>query len=310
MTRRGMSRALAPWSPMTDLGDIRALAVGGLVSTTDAVAAGLDRRALADLARRGELVRVSHGHYLVDPEVAPEQHHRLRAVASLRRLAGAGASHHTGLLLHQLPTFRADLTRVHVTSATERKRAPDGTHHWLRRSVVLEEISLGPHTVPVLPVATCVVQAGLLRGAESALVSADAALRAEVTTTDALASAVEEAAGYRGVRAVRRALEWADARHESPGESRTAFALHRLGHAFTPQVWIGNDRVDALLDEHPVVIEFDGRLKYATPADLVHEKRREDRIRARGYGFVRPDWGDLYDLMAFGRAIHRAISLR
>ncbi|WP_372430402.1 hypothetical protein [Janibacter melonis] len=102
-------------------------------------------------------------------------------------------------------------------------------------------------------------------------------------------------------------LAWADGRHETPGETRTGVCLHRLGLAYTPQVWIGQDRVDALLDDEPVVVEFDGALKYMDQDALVAEKIREDRIRSRGYGFVRLMWADLYDLGLVAARVRRAI---
>jgi hypothetical protein len=65
--------------------------------------------------------------------------------------------------------------------------------------------------------------------------------------------------------------------------------------------------------------EFDGRLKYAVPADasadeagavVWREKRREDRLRSAGYEVVRWTWADLHRpaelagrvLAAFARA--------
>ncbi|WP_232311813.1 hypothetical protein [Janibacter melonis] len=102
-------------------------------------------------------------------------------------------------------------------------------------------------------------------------------------------------------------LAWADGRHETPGETRTGVCPHRLGRAYTPQVWIGQDRVDALLDDEPVVVEFDGELKYTDQDALVAEKIREDRIRSRGYGFVRLMWADLYDLGLVAAWVRRAI---
>ena len=82
-----------------------------------------------------------------------------------------------------------------------------------------------------------------------------------------------------------------------------------LGIAATPQVRIpgSNAIVDFLLDDAPVVIEFDGRVKYGRGADeldpfgrrrsgqevLWQEKRREDRLRELGYEVVRVVWSEL-----------------
>ncbi|MCX6433100.1 MAG: hypothetical protein NTX29_10030 [Actinobacteria bacterium] len=48
-------------------------------------------------------------------------------------------------------------------------------------------------------------------------------------------------------------------------------------------------RVDVLWERSRLVGECDGRLKYAVADDLYREKRREDEIRALGYGVIR--WG-------------------
>lgn len=42
-------------------------------------------------------------------------------------------------------------------------------------------------------------------------------------------------------------------------------------------------------------MEFDGLLKYASPADVRAEKAREDRLRELGYEVVRLTWQDLAD---------------
>lgn len=62
-------------------------------------------------------------------------------------------------------------------------------------------------------------------------------------------------------------------------------------------------RVDLLIEELRLVIEFDGRAKYqrrtengrVTDADIVwSEKLREDRLRELGYEVVRLTWADLF----------------
>jgi very-short-patch-repair endonuclease len=170
-------------------------------------------------------------------------------------------------------------------------------------------VTIEGHEVACLPVATCIVESGCLGLAESALVSADAALASGATTQGDLDRALADAAGMRGIRELRRVLSWTDPLRESPGESRLAYSLHRLGYAFTAQVWIGQDRVDALLDDAPVVLEFDGALKYASQSDLVHEKWREDRIRAQGYEFVRRGWSNVGDLPSLDREIRSKVEL-
>lgn len=290
-----------------DLEALRAIARGGLVSTAQAEAAGIDRRELPVAARRGQLTNVSHGWYATETNPSPTRAHALRTVAAVLGCEGRAASHHSGLVLRDLPTFHAPLHTVRVVATTARRRPTKGVRVLPRRSIHVEQVPFGPHVVPCLPTATCIIQSGLAEPI-SGLVSADAALAARLIDRGDLDRALAEVVGHRGVRELRRVLEWADARHESPGESRMCHSLHRLGYDYDPQVWIGQDRVDGLLRAAPVVMEFDGALKYASKEDLLHEKRREDRIRARGYDFVRCDWNDVDDLPHLDARIRAAMA--
>ncbi|WP_188432348.1 hypothetical protein [Ornithinimicrobium tianjinense] len=98
---------------------------------------------------------------------------------------------------------------------------------------------------------------------------------------------------------VREVVAAADGRSESTGESRTRWLVRALGWACTPQVELRDEhgqfvaRVDLLLDDWRVVIEFDGAVKYTDPAVVFAEKDRERRIRDLGYEVVRLRWADL-----------------
>jgi very-short-patch-repair endonuclease len=54
-------------------------------------------------------------------------------------------------------------------------------------------------------------------------------------------------------------------------------------------------RVDFILRGTKVIIEVDGKVKYASgdPEVLWREKKREDALRALGYIVVRITWADL-----------------
>lgn len=92
-------------------------------------------------------------------------------------------------------------------------------------------------------------------------------------------------------------------RAESVGESRLRVLLADLPlPPATPQAEIRDAsgclvaRVDFLLPQWGIVIEFDGALKYggADGRDqLIAEKRREDRLRDLGFEVVRVSWTDL-----------------
>ena len=147
--------------------------------------------------------------------------------------------------------------------------------------------------------AIAVVQTALIGPPLSALYAADAALRARLFQPAHLDGALTRLTRHRGMAPARAVLVHADRRHESPGETRTAAILRALGYRATPQVELRRDGksywVDFLLEGSPVVIEFDGRVKYVDPAALWAEKRREDELRSWGYVVVRLTWGMLDD---------------
>jgi hypothetical protein len=135
------------------------------------------------------------------------------------------------------------------------------------------------------------------------LVPADAALHGGVATRDDLVRAVSILDRRPGVNRVRAALPLCDHRHESPGETLTAFVLRMLGYRVVPQFGVPGTgdwtprgqgyRADFGIVGSKVLVEFDGRVKYSSVATLWDEKQREDRIRSLGYEVVRVTWADL-----------------
>jgi very-short-patch-repair endonuclease len=83
----------------------------------------------------------------------------------------------------------------------------------------------------------------------------------------------------------------------------------------TPQVPIVDERgdfvarVDFLVNGTKVVVEFDGKVKYAAgdPKVLWLEKRREDRLRRLGYVVVRITWAQLERPGAVAAAVRAAL---
>lgn len=99
-----------------------------------------------------------------------------------------------------------------------------------------------------------------------------------------------------------RAVRDCDAGAESPLETMVRLLLIRWGYRVATQVVIrtpGGDfvgRVDLLLEDLGVVVEVDGRVKYAgrdATAVLLAEKRRESALTDLGYGVVRLEEADL-----------------
>lgn len=119
-------------------------------------------------------------------------------------------------------------------------------------------------------------------------------------------------AGWSWVR------EFADARSESPGESRARVLFEELG--FEPPTLqhrlylpgVGKVRLDFYWEGAGVVGEFDGRMKYSRnaagiPTDdaLQAEKIREDGLRMLDLQVVRFMWKDLDDPPELARSLLR-----
>ena len=107
--------------------------------------------------------------------------------------------------------------------------------------------------------------------------------------------------------AAARAVDFADGRSESVGESRSRVLLHRWGVGPSSlQFEVRGEggllvaRTDFAWEEHGLLGEFDGRVKYGRllrpgqdPGDAVfEEKRREDAVRDEGWGVTRWVWAD------------------
>ena len=134
----------------------------------------------------------------------------------------------------------------------------------------------------------------------------DDALRRHVVTPDGLRDAAAKCRETRGRFRVAAALDLADPRRESPGESISAVRLHEVGlTGFEPQVEIADAhgrfvaRVDFLHAASKTILEFDGRIKYTIDdTDPRHafdrERERERQLRALGYTVVRIFWKDLW----------------
>ncbi|MHA3837902.1 type IV toxin-antitoxin system AbiEi family antitoxin domain-containing protein [Terrabacter sp. AAH1] len=293
--------------------DLHLLGADGVFRAADAARHGLDSHALERLVRDGRCERVTRGWYTVrdDPRqpLGQERRHTRATIALGREFAGrAAVSHHSLLLLRGLPTWRADLLTVHLTSIRPATEADGGIasrrgglviHRPVRGLTAPGSSVTGPATAPpdAVPLGLAIAQAGLLAGPEAALVPADAALARGLVTREVLSAAVSALSGRRGIGPVRAALAQADGRHESPGESRTAYLLHALGLEFDPQVEVSAEgrryRADFRIRGTRVLVEFDGQVKYADRAALFEEKRREDALRRAGWVVVRLVWSEL-----------------
>ena len=289
----------------------------------DAIAAGYSDNEIRTRLRGGRWVRLYRASYAELPgdheswtewERAGWLHVRT-AKAVYHRLGGrAVLSHQSAAMLHGIEVSDLDLTRVHLTRLSGLGRSRGSVRQHAPRPPVLDPVEVDGIRLTAAPRA--VVEAIRHTSYPIAVSVVDEALRKGVATTPQLAAALELFVYRTGIGTAIRAVQFGDRQAESVGESRLRVLLADLGLP-TPvlQAEIRNrdgnlvGRVDFLLAEWNVIIEFDGALKYAgkSARPLVEEKHREDRLRDLGYEVVRATWPDLAQPAGLTRRIRAAM---
>lgn len=269
----------------------------GALTTAQARSQGLLPSDLVELTARRQLEHPFRGVYTLPPPPDEEDEARhLRLCAALRLLyPQAALTSVSAVLAHGTVLSGADLSRPALRWSKDRGTGVRGAV--FRRSTgPVVQTTLGATTA--LPQA--LVEVAMDAGPVAGVVSADHALHAHAVTLGDLAAAVDAVRSWPRAGRARTMLSLVDGRSESVGESRTRCQLSVAGIVAVPQVEISDRdgevvaRVDLLVDDW-VVVEFDGRVKYADgdPSVLWREKKREDTLRRLGYVVVRVTWADL-----------------
>lgn len=282
--------------------------------------AGFSDNEIRQHLRSGRWVCIRRGAYVDHRQWnAMSQHNRHKACihAVTRNLRGqAVVSHASASVMHDLPLWDIDLSRVHVTrppGVSTRQEAGVWHHSAALPTDAVVEID----GVPVTGGQRTVIDTARINSFEASVVVADAALRANVATPQDLLQTVDLMRDWPGARNAGRVVEFADGKSESVGESRARVLLSQA-QIPRPQLQVTletGDRVDFLIMEYSTVIEFDGKLKYGRllgpnddPGEVAwREKQREDRIRELGYEVVRIIWSDLTRVELVKQRINRAI---
>ena len=219
-----------------------AMSQDGVFNSQDAARVGVNSDEITRMIRRREIVRVRRGAYVLSSVYAaakPSTQHRLRVLAVLHsRPDGDRASHQSALVMHGLATYDVDERTIEIeTPKTDRRR--------IRRSLATNPWSggntwsLGTHLC-VSPARACVQVAA--SGFMAALCAMDSALNREKCTVDELRAAAATLSPIRRTVATR-AIEAADDKCESPGETRTASSSSTQGSP-----WSASTRYDSAPD--------------------------------------------------------------
>jgi hypothetical protein len=265
----------------------------GLFTTAQARSAGIGEMQLAGLKESGLVVSVARSVYALPDAVPsdPLDAHRVKVRAGRLVYPDAYPCGVSLLADGGIDVWGAELRRADLVRA-------------VRSEVLTSLCRIRPPHATVRPapgsgdaVAAAVVQTALDHGPLAGIVSADDALHDGVTTASAIEAVARSIVRWPGAGKVRTMLAMMDGRSESVGESRLRVLLTVAGLRLIPQFPItdGGEAfafVDLLVDGTNLCLEFDGRMKYGEPDVLWREKKREDRIRRRGYRLERVIWAD------------------
>lgn len=158
-----------------------------------------------------------------------------------------------------------------------------------------------------------VTDLGSGRDLTESVAAIDMALHAGLIDVRALSSHIDESAGAKGIRRLRRAVGLADSRSESPMETRLRVQLVRSRlPAPEPQVELHDTtghflgRADLYYSDVRLVVEFDGQNhKDRMAADL----RRQNALLNAGYHVLRFTAADLHIAGSVAAQVRRARDL-
>lgn len=281
----------------------------GFITRPEILDCGLDDRDIREARHIGLLTRIGTGLYALTSQYEPltgEARLTVRSRAVAHRHGRAVAlTHQSAAVMHGLPVWGAPLDEVQVTRLDGgRGRHEANVQHRVGRIGPGDLVDM--NGVLVSSPERCVWELACTQSVESALVTIDAALHRELVTLDSVRDAAGPFRTWRGSRAGRLALSLADGRSESPGESRSRYLFWRHGIP-KPELQyrvVNRDgrviaRADFAWELYRHLGEFDGRVKFdGTYGDrgfepVFAEKRREDLVRAEGWGMSRLIWDDL-----------------
>jgi very-short-patch-repair endonuclease len=277
-------------------------------------ARGFGQREIADRVK--PLQRVAVGAYVERSARTAEEDHLVRAVGLLTRLSDVACSHVTAAVGFGLPVPRSALEVVQFSPLAGRRGHPKaGPGYWLHAQPV-DPDDLHPDPGVALRTSALRTVLDCARSLEGdwAVVVGDSALRRGLVTVEDLQARAARVRGLRGAGRARALPGLCSPLAESPGESLLRLRLHRMGLVVHEQVELTAGgrrwRVDFLV-QGCVIVEFDGRLKYASEGRgaqaLWDEKLRHDMLVEEGHEVVRVVWDQLWDEATLRLRVDRAL---
>jgi len=275
----------------------------GYFTRQDALLHGYGDRDVHRLLKSRAWRRIRVGTYThadLWPE-SEEARHRLAGRALFRKLDGAVAlSHTTAALEHGMRLWGPALSDVHVTrlDGGAGRTEAGAVHH---EGFVVDTDLVRHEDLVLTEPARSAIETASLGTAEEGLVTLDSALHLGLCTPAQLLATYQLMQAWPGMQRVGVTVRMADGGGQSVGESRVRYAAFAQGLPAPSTQFEVRDRSGGLIavcdlawPQHRLLLEFDGRVKYAepwrdrSPAQVLwEEKRREDAVRATGIRTVR-----------------------
>jgi len=304
---------------MNDWIEIAEIAGNGLVFSWCMRELGVSRSMLDAALRGKELYPVRRGVYARPPASTPEglmQRHQNQVRALVAVAPNHVVSHLSAAAMYGLPIIGQWPDRAQVLAL--------GSHGGTSKSgFIAHRTEVEPSTRVIDGVVVTSLERTLVDVATTStlLVTTavlDSALHQALTTKELLGAELDSVSPRYGYHRAETAVEFADDRSASAGESLSRVRMHQLRFE-APELQIhvstfrGEYDADFGWEGAKRFGEFDGFAKYArveylkgeAPAQaVVREKAREDAIRAKtGRTFVRWGWNDALSPRLFDRLL-------
>jgi very-short-patch-repair endonuclease len=298
---------------------------GNLWRTAQLTDLGYSSRSIKSLLDSGSLVRLRYGCYLrasvwEAQSAGVRSRQLIYAHAHGTRTTSTGQfaySHTSAARLHSLYLWKVD-DLIHVLQRVNPSSERHGRDVRCHTCPFSDDEIVTLNGLRVTSLERTTADCAMMLTYRQSLIVMDHALRlgADRTLLQGMADSLD---GRRGVRTFRRALQYADARSESPGETLTRELILRLGiRPPTPQFEvtssIGRHRLDFAWKKEKVALEFDGKVKYfdykPTEQVLLEERQRENALTEEGWRFVRVVWKDLFNEARFKYRVLHALAGR
>lgn len=252
---------------------------GGGLATASQLLTVVSRKRLAGLVKSGRLIRVCHGVYAAcEPDMSG-------ALAAVQLMAGRPvvACMGTAAALYGFDT--EGTSRLHVLDPGVRMRPSPGLMVHQRIGAPLRQVNGRLATAPAW---TAIEVARVLRRPR-ALATLDAALRIGACSGAELRAAIREQRGRRGIVKVRKLVDYADGRAESPMESEarllfieSGLPMPKLQYSILDRqgrIW----RVDFAWPDAMVVAEYDSVEWHIGRDALLHDRLKTARLQECGW---------------------------